>query len=421
MLSLLSRQIFFLVAVSSFAIPTAVRAQDSAPPPAASAASPDDAYQAQRKFAIALLNQQKHIEALPVFESLAKQHPDDPEVLFGWGACLVTHSATVADPDAARQERLHARQLLLRAKELGKNSNLLLNLLDLLPADGSAPPFSSATGADSAMRAGEAAFAKNDYDEAIKNYSHALELDPKNYDATLFVGDSYFAKKDFPNALIWYDRAIALNPNADSAYRYEADMLIKSGEMEKARARSIQAVVSNPYSQITWRALNYWATSNHLQLSQLKIKIPGGVERKDDQHINITLSPKVSGASIDAAWAAYGMSRAYWMGDNFKKNFPKDPQYRHSLLEESESLKMAAEVLSGKGDRKKHASEYEKDPDVSLLLKLYDAKMIEPYVLISAPDRDIALNDYAPYREQHRDLLEAYLSQFVVPPTPPKP
>ena len=47
--------------------------------------------------------------------------------------------------------------------------------------------------------------------------------------------------------------------------------------------------------------------------------------------------------------------------------------------------------------------------------------MIEPYVLLSASDRDIALNDYVPYREQHRDQLEAYLSQFVVPPAPPKP
>ena len=47
--------------------------------------------------------------------------------------------------------------------------------------------------------------------------------------------------------------------------------------------------------------------------------------------------------------------------------------------------------------------------------------MLEPYVLISAPDRDIASNDYVPYREQHRDQLEAYLSQFIVPPAPSKP
>jgi len=47
--------------------------------------------------------------------------------------------------------------------------------------------------------------------------------------------------------------------------------------------------------------------------------------------------------------------------------------------------------------------------------------MLEPYVLISAPDRDIASNEYVPYREQHRDQLEAYLSQFIVPPAPSNP
>ena len=109
------------------------------------------------------------------------------------------------------------------------------------------------------------------------------------------------------------------------------------------------------------------------------------------------------------------------MGDKFKKNFPNDPRYRHSLLEEAESLRLAADVLSSKENLKKYEKEYKNDPDVTLLLKLYDAKMIEPYVLISAPDRDIALNDYAPYREKHRDQLEAYFSQFIVPPAPPKP
>ena len=406
------RTIFFLLAFLPLAA-APVFSQDATPPPAA-----DDAYQSQRKFALSLLEHEKCMEALPVFESLAKQNPDDPEVIFGWGMCLMNHAATVSDRETERQELIHARQLFVRAKELGKKGGLILNLLEMLPEDGSSP-FSSGTPADIAMKAGEAAFAKNDYDEAIKYYSTALELDPKKYHAALFVGDSYFAKKDFPNAVIWYDKAIALDPNTETAYRYEADLLIKSGEMEKARTRSIQAVIANPYTQITWRALNYWATSNHVQLAQPKIKIPGGAERKDDTHINITMSSSGS-TGINAAWLAYSMSHALWTGDKFKKNFPNDPQYRHSLVEESESLDMAARVLSGKDNQKKYAKDYKNDPDVTLLLKLYDAKMIEPYVLISAPDRDIALNDYVPYREQHRDQLEAYLSQFVVPATPPK-
>ena len=371
-----ARTVTFLFTLLLLAAP--IFSQDPTPP-----AVPDDAYESQRKFAIALLNQQKHMEALPVFESLAKQNSNDPEVLFGWSACLVNHSATVTDPEAARKERIHARELLLRAKELGKQGDLLMNLLDLLPPDGSAP-FGSATAGDASMRAGEAAFAKNDYDEAIKNYSRALELDPKNYYAALFVGDSYFAKKDFPNAVIWYDKAIALDPNVETAYRYEADLLIKSGEMEKARTRSIQAVIANPYSQVTWRALNYWATSNKLQLNRLHINTPA-TSSKD--------------------------------GQTNKKHFPDAKEYRHSLAEESQALNVAALGVSNDSKNQKKPPA---DPDLALLAKLFDAKMIEPYVLLSAPDRDIALNDYVPYREQHRDQLEAYLSQFIVPPTPPK-
>lgn len=356
------------------------------------------------------------MEGLPVFESLAKQNPNDADVIFGWGACLVSHSATVSDPNAARQERLQARQLLLRAKELGKKSDLLLNLLEMLPEDGSAP-FASASQADAAMRAGEAAFAKNDYEEAIKSYSHALELSPKNYFAALFVGDSYFAKKDFPNAQIWYDRAIAIDPNVETAYRYEADMLIKSGEMEKARARSIQCVIANPYSNVTWRALNYWATSNKTKLNSMQINTPAADSKGGKTQITLNFDPK-DGLQSGMVWIVYGGVRAQWQKEEFKKHFPDAKEYRHSLAEEAQALTVAALGVSNDAKKSKKAPS---DPDLALLLKLYDAKMIEPYVLISAADRDIALNDYVPYREQRRDQLEAYLSQFVVPPTPPKP
>jgi len=80
---------------------------------------------------------------------------------------------------------------------------------------------------DQAIRDGEAAFAKNDYDEAIAAYSRAFAADPKQYHAVLFIGDGYFAKKDFPNATLWYERAIQIDPNIETAYRYQADMLIK--------------------------------------------------------------------------------------------------------------------------------------------------------------------------------------------------
>ena len=66
------------------------------------------------------------------------------------------------------------------------------------------------------------------------------------------------------------------------------------------------------------------------------------------------------------------------------------------------------------GKKKKKVSSAPKDPNLILLLKLYQAKMIEPYVLLNAADDGIA-RDYANYREKNREKLEQYLSDFVVP------
>ena len=127
------------------------------------------------------------------------------------------------------------------------------NLLQNLPEDGVVKY--EKTPADQAMRAAEAAFARRDFEEAIRNYTKVLEYDPKNYGAVLFIGDSYFAKKDWANAGEWYQKAIDVDPNKETAHRYYGDMLLKNGEAEKSRTQFIQAVVAEPYNPITWRAL----------------------------------------------------------------------------------------------------------------------------------------------------------------------
>ncbi len=391
----------------------AVSAQDPNPAPASAS---DDAYQAQRKFALGLFNQNHHLEALPIFQQLAKQNPNDADVIFGWGACLIDHSATVSDDQVANQERAQGRELLLRAKQLGNNSQLLLNLLEMLPEDGTIGHAKNAV-ADQAIRDGEAAFAKNDYDEAIAAYSRAFAADPKQYQAVLFIGDSYFAKKDFPNASLWYERAIQIDPNIETAYRYQADMLIKNGEMEKARTRAIQAVVAAPYNGVTWRGLQAWAQVNHVALTPVHINVATDASQTDEQHINITVDGSKPSGSLPV-WLAYSMTRAIWRSDKFKKHFPAEPEYRHSLAEETAALQSAATMISA--DKKGKSKEANADPDVALLRKLSDAKMIEPYVLLSAPDQGIAA-DYAAYRDLHRDQLEKYLSLFVIPAAPSKP
>src|SRR2546423_12496002 len=114
-------------------------------------------YADERHKAIALFNENKHLEALPLFEELAAKDPKDADVLLGLGTCLVSHAYTLKDEGASAKELVRARAVLLKAQELGNQSALLQNLLQLIPADGVVPYSKSPE--DQALREGETAFA----------------------------------------------------------------------------------------------------------------------------------------------------------------------------------------------------------------------------------------------------------------------
>jgi tetratricopeptide (TPR) repeat protein len=369
-----------------------------------------------RKKAFELFRQDKQLEALPLFEELALKSPDDRDVLLGLGACLVAQAASLEDQDASTRERVRARQVLLKARKLGQNSELLENLLQMIPEDG-VMKYAN-TPADQAMKAAEAAFSQRDFDAAIENYSQVLKYDPKNYEAVLFIGDTYFAKKDWQQAAVWYQKAIDMDPNRETAHRYYGDMLMKNGDMANSRTRFMQAVVAEPYNPVTWRGLKAWADTNKLQLKRVHIEVPKNVVDKDNKNITITVDPK-DPEQAAATWVIYGLMKASWHDEEFKKQFPQEKQYRHSLPEEADALSAAAAALTaGKdSDKKKSASSLPKDPNLLMLLKLKQANLIEPYVLLNGADEGIA-QDYAGYREKNREKLVEYLSEFVVPPAP---
>ena len=158
---------------------------------------------------------------------------------------------------------------------------------------------------------------------------------------------------------------------------------------------------------------------NHVQLNRVFISVPNNVSQTDEKHININIDPKQP-VETTSIWLAYSLSKASWRGDKFKKQFPQEKKYRHSLAEESDCLNLAATVfLEVAQNKKKKSSSAAEDPDMATLLKLKQAEMIEPYVLLNAADEDIT-QDYAAYREKNRNKLEQYLSDFIVPPAPPK-
>jgi len=364
-------------------------------------------YQAERQKATELFNQGKRLEALPLLEELVRTNPNDDQMLVALAACLVEHAATLGDHSAGGRERLRARDLLDQAWKLGNHSTLAMNLSDLLknlPENGTLT-FSDNPQVETAMEAGESAFSRRDFDEAIKDYSGALELDPKNYTAALFIGNTYDKQNQFAKGGQWYERAIQLDPNLETAYRYYADMLAREGDMAKARTMLIQTAVAEPYNQIVWRELHAWATLNHTHIHEIFVAVPAPLEHGDYQ----------KPTEISSVWQAYRSVTSSWQkGDEFRKHFPEEKQYRHSLPEEAEALTAAAKVAKRFANDLHTAALMTSDPSLSLLLKLYDAGMIEPYVLFSLGDQGIA-KDYAAYRARNRHREEEYLEKFVVP------
>src|ERR1035437_6722212 len=118
----------------------------------ARAAAPDDP---ALKKANDLYDQKKWIEALPLYEELAKTYDKDPGIFERLGAAQLMNSMTRPTPEAQQAELLRARKTLLRAQDLGDNSNLLHALLDGILPDGKRKPFSPRKDVNDAMFEGE--------------------------------------------------------------------------------------------------------------------------------------------------------------------------------------------------------------------------------------------------------------------------
>jgi tetratricopeptide (TPR) repeat protein len=383
----------------------------------ADSVEPDASDQQKRQKAVALFSQGKRLEALPLLEELVQKNPRDADVLADLGASLIEHAATLTDQDAAAKERFRARDLVEKAWALGNASPLVENLRQLLrdlDAKG-AISFSDNPAVDRLMKDGEAAFARRDFDAALTAYAKALELEPTNYSAALFTANAYDRKNDFARAGEWYERTMRLDPDIETAFRYDADMLARQGDMASARSMLIGAAVAEPYNKIVWREIRAWALINHTAFKLVYLPIPPVAK---DGSIQTAQPASGQPPQLLPAWRAYSSVIADWReGGKFATQFPQEAAYRHSLPEESEALTAAARVLQTLKQDEKSAEWVTGNSVAGLLLKLYEADLIDPYVLFSLGDDGIA-RDYKAYRAANRTKLEAYMDKFVMPPAP---
>jgi tetratricopeptide (TPR) repeat protein len=390
-----------------------------APARAFAQAAPQDDPDRQKAFE--LFDNQQFADAMPLLEKLAAKYPSDGQVMARLGIAVFGSAVTIGDPQKRQKERARGRAFLARAKELGVTNDLIEGVLNGVAPDGSIlgggdnarESFSSNREADEAMRAGEAAFNRNDYDAALKAYERALSLDPQLYEAPLFEGDVYMQRQEWEKAAAAYARAAQINPDKETAYRYWGDTLMRQARLDDARDKYVEAVIAEPYNAYVWRnGIARWAAARGLHLGQPKIEPMSSVSPTKDNQTTITIDPKAGTDDGTAAWMMYGIARAAWTVDNnerFRKQYPSETKYRHSLAEEADALRM---VVASVRQQQKDGKARQLDPALAELAKLEGDGLLEAYVLFARADDGIA-QDYAAYRKANRDKLRRYLIEYV--------
>ena len=251
------------------------------------------------------------------------------------------------------------------------------------------------------------------YATALAGYQDIALRDPKSYEARLFAGDVYFVMKKLESAAEWFQKAIEVNPNIETAYRYWGDALLQFNQKEAALQKFIDAVVAEPYSPRSWAGLKQWADRTGHGLAHPRIDIPAQPKSASsepatkDVEINVNLDEGADPQSV-AIWLVYSAQRALWRTEEFAKRFPDEKQYRHSLAEEIEAFELMLATM----DESKQPGDLANE-SLRNVAALKKDQMLEAYVLISAPDEGIA-QDYAAYRDAHRDVLHAYIEKYVV-------
>jgi tetratricopeptide (TPR) repeat protein len=364
-----------------------------------------------RRKALELSFQHRDLEALPLLEALAKAVPGDKEVQERLAFALMAKSVTVG-PDEGAGLRRRARAIVLGLKKSGPISELGELLAEGIPADGALPNFSTQSKAEAAMKEGESAFVRRDFDAARRAYQRALRLDPHLYSAPLFVGDTYFVQGRLAEARTWFNRAVLIDPNKETAHRYLGDAQAKAGFAAAARLSYLDAVLAEPYSRAPWMALARWAKDNKVNLAHPRI-VPEELDNgRDDQKGAGPVKPPADASEPDdgrSHWHRYAESRAAWAEGRFKRTFPKEAAYRHSLPEETDALRQVASAIAV--DVK--ASRIKKPhPCFASLIRLADEGLLDAYVLYARPDNGIA-QDYATYRATHGGELREYLMRYV--------
>ena len=356
----------------------------------------------------ALYDANRFAEALPILEKIVQAEPNDGQNQYYLAFSLMGTAANTPDPAARKALRVRARNAFIKTAEIGPGGDSRMILVKAMaagiPPDGSDPiGFSDIKEANDLMNKGEAAFSSGKMDDALKAYQAALKVDPRLYHAALFSGDVFMHTEKWDDAEVWYQKAISIDPFTETAYRYSATPLMKQKKYDQARDRYVEAFIVAPYSRLALSGLVQWGEATKTTLAHPRIDVPKiTVDAAGKSNSSVSINPLAVDGSM--AWMSYVVTRQGWR-DGFTAKNAGQP-YRHTLAEEAAALRS---VIKAARDLKPKNL----DPQIQTLEKLDQDGVLEAYILIAMPDREIAW-DHAGYLRQNREKLRLYVTKYVI-------
>jgi tetratricopeptide (TPR) repeat protein len=385
-----------------------------APACAQTAAKTEEQLHEEVKQAEDFYQQHKMLEALPLYEDLHTRYPDNAAYTERLAMAWVGKGGAESSSVQTAADNKHALDLMKQAEAQGDHSNLLEVMIEKLSAAVATPPVAAPTGPLPAGREtfnqAESVFSKGDIEGADKLYKKSWEENPSFYSAPLFAGDMEFRLGHYDEAGVWFAKAIAISPDTETAHRYWGDALAKAGKSAEARRQYIEAFIADPYQKAPRLQLRSFAQMNHMQYVPPPITLPPPPTKGKDGGMVITVDPAKANDPITTAWLGYPMQTLAWQNGRFAKTYPNEKTYRHSLAEESDSLRMMLKVVQSL-----KIPEDKYDATIRSLFALEKDGMLECWILLDAPDQGTA-QDYAAFRAAHRELLRAYIEKYDLHP-----
>ena len=178
------------------------------------------------------IRQGRGSEAMADLDLLIARYPEDDQLyLLRSQAWEINGDVGKSRLDQQVVERLQAEQQIQHAWTLidgGRYQDAVTLVSDALMQY---PPAAALYGARAAAKS-----SLGQHDEAIADYSLALELDPRNTATFVALGQLHYQRQDYPKAIANFTKAVELNPDLIDAYICRGGVYEANGQQSLAEA-----------------------------------------------------------------------------------------------------------------------------------------------------------------------------------------